>query len=106
MNSIPIEVVRLGFDFDDYVGIARNVQRVLNMQQNWDSILERANSELPEWASDIGTMLPMTMGYDREFFREAGLDYAEGIPVQGCFTVAVADYMLRNRGRLELTSTD
>ncbi len=101
MKSVPIEIMQLGFDFDDYSGIARNIKRVLNMQQNWNSILDRANSELLEWSINIGTRLSLSMAYDKEFFREAGLEYSAGIPVQGCFSVGVADYMLRNQDRLK-----
>lgn len=106
MNSIPVGIVELGFGFDDYSGMARNVRRVLNMRRSWDSILKGANSELSEWSREIGSRLPLDMAHDREFFREAGLKYSSGIPIQGCFSVAVADYMLRNRDRLELSQVD
>ena len=105
MNSVPIEVAKLGLDCRDYYdGISKNVNRVLNMRDKWESIIKRANLELPKWVRDIGTKLPKAMSYDRRFFRAAGLDYSLGPPVQGCFTVAVADYLLRNQNRLKETA--
>ena len=96
MNSVPTEIIQLGLGFDDYDRIAKNVKRVLDMQSAWGRILDRANSELSDEVSAIGTKLPLAMASDREFFEVAGLPYADGIPEQGCFTVAVADYLLRN----------
>ncbi|MFH1522071.1 MAG: hypothetical protein ABIF18_03865 [archaeon] len=102
MNSVPIEIMQLGLDISDYIAIGTNVKRVLNMKENWDSILKRANSELPKKVLDISTKLPGVMAEDKEFFKEANLNYANGVPVQGCFTVAVADYLLRNRDKIRV----
>ena len=101
MNSVPVEIAQLGLGADDYSEIARNVERVLNMNRDsWNRILDRANSELSDEVLNVAVRLPRAMAYDREFFREAGLEYWKGPPVQGCFVTSVADYLLRNQDRL------
>lgn len=101
MNSVPIGIARLGLGVDDYVAIARNVNRVLDMPEcSWQRILDRANSDLSKEVVAIATQLPLSMANDREFFREAGLPYGPGVPVQGCFITAVADYLLRNQDKI------
>ncbi len=104
MNSVPVEIIQLGLKFDDYSGIARNVNRVLNMRDKWDDIFDRANLELPEWATALEIRLSEAMSYDREFFKEANMNYSEGTPAQGCLSASTADYLARNRHRLKLTS--
>ncbi len=101
MDSVPIEIIQLGLGFKDYSEMARNVGRVLNMRDKWGEIFDRANSELPEWVSAIAVRLPMAMGYDRDFFEEAGLNYAKGTPVHGCLSAATADYLVRHIDKLK-----
>ena len=102
ITSIPIGIAELGLDPDDYANIARNVNRILNMPQNkWQNILDRANKELSSKVKTIAHPVIQDMAYDREFFKEAGFPYHKGPPVQGCFTTAFADYLLRNKDKIE-----
>jgi hypothetical protein len=105
MNSIPVQIKQLGLGFNDYVAIAHNVRRMINIGGNArQRILDRANSDLSTEVTKIATELPMAMAEDREFFEEAELPYGPGIPVQGCFVTSVADYLLRHRDKLHITS--
>ena len=101
MDSVPVEIVRLGLGVDDYVAMARNVRRILNVDKTaWEKILDRANEEFSDEARVTAMGLSVAMCYDREFFREAGFKYANGPPVSGCFITAIADYLLRNQNRI------
>jgi len=102
MDIMPVGFAKLGFGVDDYADLARNVGRILRMQDRWDSILNRANVELSDEVLAIAKGLPDSMCNDREFFGEAGLNYGLGIPVRGCFVTALSDYLLRNKGRIRV----
>lgn len=103
MDSAPIQIIQLGLEIDAYSEMARNVGRMLNTSRDArQRILERANSDLSAKVKRIATQLPMAMAHDREFFKEAGLDYCSKSPGEGCLTVSVADYLLRNRDKINL----
>jgi|TARA_B100002003_G_C14137823_1_gene547286 hypothetical protein len=105
MYSAPVQIKQIGLEIDDYVAMAHNVKRMISIGgEARERILDEANSELSAEVTKIATELPREMMYDREFFEEAELSYGDGIPVQGCFTTSVADYLLRNRGRLHVDS--
>ena len=101
MNSIPVEVEELGLCAGDYIGVAKNVRRVLNISADGRrKILDRANLDLSERVIDLSRSLAVAMANDREFFDEAGLEYWKGVPPGGCFAVALVDYLLRNQNRI------
>jgi len=101
MNSIPTDLERLGLDITDYTRIAYSVQRIAELSRDERlSILDRATAELPAEVSVIGRRIPKAMCNDREFFEAAGLNYADGPPVHGCFTAAVADHLLKVQHRI------
>lgn len=105
ITSVPTEIIQLGLDHQDYNNIARNINRILNMPENWDSILERAKKELSNEVTEIALKIPLAMAYDREFFKITGYPYSNGPPVQGCFITSLADYLLRNKEKLQLSSS-
>lgn len=101
MYFAPSQIKQLGLCADDYVSIAHNLGKVVEMSENQrQDIFDRANSDLSKEVIKIVMELPLEMMNNRDFCREAGLDYAKGIPVQGCFTAAVADYILRNQEKV------
>jgi hypothetical protein len=101
MDSVPVEIVRLGLGIDDYVVMVRNVKRVLNISEDGRKrILSRADKELSDEVRMIAITLSEGMCHDGEFFREAGFKYANGPPARDCFITSVADYLLRNRDRI------
>jgi|TARA_B100001971_G_C18056776_1_gene465744 hypothetical protein len=102
ITSIPAEISQLGLNLEDYVNIAKNITRILNMPKNkWQNILDRANLELSPKLRTIALPLVTSMAYDRGFFKEAGFPYSNGPPVQGCFITALSDYLLRNKEQIE-----
>ena len=68
-------------------------------------ILDRANKEL---SAELRTQtLPLIekMAYDREVYKEAGLNYALGPPQgEGLFVTALADYLLRHQEEIKFFS--
>jgi hypothetical protein len=101
ITSIPIELSKLGLEVEDYRGIARNVNRILTMPRSkWERILRRINSELSVEVRTKAKPLVEIIANDREFYKEANLPYHEDTP-QGCITVALADYLLRNQDKIK-----
>jgi len=103
ISSIPKSAQELGFSFQDYEKLAKNLTRILNMpQEKWQNILDEANKTFPERIKRLGIKLICDICYDREFFRESGYLYHEGSPIQGCLTTNLADYLLRNQDKIKI----
>jgi len=104
MNSIPIEVSRLGLEAYDYVAIAYSIKKeVLDMLPLLrQRILHWAKHELSDEVTKVASELLLSMGHDREFFEAAGLPYGKDVSSGDCFTVAVAYHLLRNMHRIRV----
>ncbi|MCH7850539.1 MAG: hypothetical protein IH845_02745 [Nanoarchaeota archaeon] len=103
MQSIPLGLIQIGLNAKDYESIAKNVQRTLAISSDGrKDILERLVSEIPEDVLKIATDIYRGMFYDKKFYSVAGLNYNEDTPGEGCFKVAFADYLLRNKDRLQI----
>lgn len=106
ITSIPLEAYLLGLNIQDYKNIARNVNRILLIAEDkLQKILEKAQKELPLKINTIARSLIESMAYDKEFYQAAKIDDSKGPPIPGCFTIALVDYLLRNKHKIKIPNS-
>ena len=97
IESISVNALELGIDFEDCVKIAQNIRRMrLLLPEQRQRILERADKELPREIISKANELVRYLANDRKIYEIAEIPYHRGPPEgQNLFITAVADYLLR-----------
>tara|TARA_Y100000034_G_scaffold136124_1_gene210946 strand:+ start:19542 stop:19865 length:324 start_codon:yes stop_codon:yes gene_type:complete len=97
INSIPLEAQVLGITYEEYYGeLARTVKRnSTKPDTEYQNIFDKANKKLPKETIKKALSLIESIGYDKEFFQAADLNYAEG--GNGCISVSIYDYLLNHQ---------
>jgi len=101
ITSIPLSAFKLGIDFQGYKELAENIHRMsLISRDKRQGILEIADKELSRKVQGCIFDLQYDMASDREVYKIAGLNYANGPPEgEKLFITAIADYLLRHKIR-------
>ena len=98
LTSIPVLAIELGFNYESYKELARNIKKIKNLSlESRQNILDRANKELSAKLRTKAHPLIESMAYDRELYKIAELSYSKGPPEgKGLFVTALADYLLKH----------
>jgi hypothetical protein len=98
MSSVCDKFDEVGFDSDDYRGVAKNITRVLKIHRShFESFRKETDFNFPKLASIRDDVANSISREDRFFFSNYELDYASGVNLS-YIKAAFDDYFLRKKG--------
>ena len=109
ISSIPKTAYELGFSFQNYEDLAKNLRRMMLIPHtSRQNIIDEANLRMPKsklsknLTDMINALIKDLENESSDFYELAGLDYKTGPDKpQNIFTEAVLDYLLRNQDKVE-----